>query len=168
MVAGEGGRTHVEDAGLWIARVRLIVVPFAVADLALMSRDYPSGYQEAAWITTGVFAAGAIALFFASRRYSSAAGPAGLVFDASIVGAYSTIYSFEYGSPTCWAFIFVILEAALVYGLVGVIVITTALLPFLVFVEWWRVDHFAGPGSCGPASCCRSPCLRCRVSSSAG
>jgi signal transduction histidine kinase len=26
-----------------------------------------------------------------------------------------------------------------------VIVITTALLPFLVFVEWWRVDHFAGP-----------------------
>jgi signal transduction histidine kinase len=46
---------------------------------------------------------------------------------------------------TCRAFIFVILEAALVYGLVGVIVITTALLPFLVFVEWWRVDHFAGP-----------------------
>jgi hypothetical protein len=77
MATGEGRRTHVKDAGLWIARVRLIVVLFAVADVALMSRYYPSGYEEAAWITTGVFAVGAIALFFASKRYSSAAGPAG-------------------------------------------------------------------------------------------
>jgi signal transduction histidine kinase len=68
------------------------------------------------------------------------------VFDALVIAAYATIYSFEYGSPTRWAFIFVILEAALVYGVVGVIVITAALFPFLVFVEWWRVDHFAGPG----------------------
>jgi hypothetical protein len=103
MGTGEGRRTHVEDAGLWIARVRLVVVLFAVADVALMSRDYPSGYEEAAWITTGVFAVGAIALFFASKRYSSAAGPAALVFDALIVATYSTIYSFEYGSPTRWA-----------------------------------------------------------------
>jgi signal transduction histidine kinase len=146
MATRDARRTQLEETGLWIARVRLIVVLFAVADVALIGRDYPGGYRAAAWITTGVFAAGAIALFFASKRYPSAAGPAALVFDALVIAAYATIYSFEYGSPTRWAFIFVILEAALVYGVVGVIVITAALFPFLVFVEWWRVDHFAGPG----------------------
>jgi His Kinase A (phospho-acceptor) domain/GAF domain len=146
MATSDARRTQLEETGLWIARVRLIVVLFAVADVALIGRDYPGGYKAAAWITTGVFAAGAIALFFASKRYPSAAGPAALVFDALVIAAYATIYSFEYGSPTRWAFIFVILEAALAYGIVGVIVITAALFPFLVFVEWWRVDHFAGPG----------------------
>jgi signal transduction histidine kinase len=146
MATRDARRTQLEETGLWIARVRLVVVLFALADVALIGRDYPSGYKAAAWITTGVFAAGAIALFFASKRYPSAAGPAALVFDALVIAAYATIYSFEYGSPTRWAFIFVILEAALVYGVVGVIVITAALFPFLVFVEWWRVDHFAGPG----------------------
>jgi signal transduction histidine kinase len=146
MATSDARRRQLEETGLWIARVRLIVVLFAVADVALIGRDYPGGYKAAAWITTGVFAAGAIALFFASQRYPSAAGPAALVFDALVIAAYATIYSFEYGSPTRWAFIFVILEAALVYGVVGVIVITAALFPFLVFVEWWRVDHFAGPG----------------------
>jgi hypothetical protein len=27
-----------------------------------------------------------------------------------------------------------------------VIVISAGLFPILVFVEWWRLDHFAGPG----------------------
>lgn len=168
MATGDARRTHVEETGLWIARVRLIVVLFAVADVALIARDYPGGYKAAAWITTGVFAAGAMALFFASRRYPSAVGPGGLVFDALIVAAYATIYSFEYGSPTRWAFIFVILEAALVYEVVGVIVLTASLFPFLVFVEWWRVDHFANPGFLWARVVCRSACLRCPVSSSGG
>src|SRR5262245_42019302 len=139
-------RRQVEEAGLWIARVRLVVVLFAAIGVGLKHGDFPSGYGAAAWITTGVFATGALALFFAAKRHLAVARPAALVFDTAVVVPYSTIFSFEYGSPVHWALIFVVLEAALVYGIAGVVVIDVALFPILVFLEWWRDDHFAGPG----------------------
>jgi signal transduction histidine kinase len=146
MATGDPRRTQVEEAGLWIACVRLVVVLFAAIGVGLKHGDFPSGYEAAAWITTGVFAAGALALFFAAKRHLPIARPAALVFDTVVVVAYSTIFSFEYASPVHWALIFVVLEAALVYGIAGVVVIDAALLPILVFLEWWRDDHFAGPG----------------------
>src|SRR5204862_6783732 len=70
-----------------------------------------------------------------------------LVFDACVIAAFATIYSFEYGSPTRWALIFVVTEAALRYGLIGALLLPVALFSFLVFAEWWRVHHFhEGPG----------------------
>ena len=130
---------------LWIARVRLAAVLFAVVEVGLLTRDYPEGYEAAAWIVTAVFAIGAAALFFASRRYAPAVAPVALVFDACVIAAFSTLYSYEYGSPTRWALILVVVEAALVYGLVGAIAMSIGLIPFLAFVEWWRADRFGGP-----------------------
>jgi hypothetical protein len=145
-------------------------VLFAVADVcAHTAATTPAGTERPPGITTGVFAAGAIALFFASKRYPSAAGPAALVFDALVIAAYATIYSFEYGSPTRWAFIFVILEAALVYGVVGGDRHHGGALPVS------RLRRVVASGSfrrarlsVGPRSWCRSACLRFPASSSGG
>src|SRR5207302_3949806 len=109
---------------------------------------YPSGYEAYAWITTAAFGVGAMLLFAASRRFDPhVVGVLALVFDAGVIGAYALIYSYEYGSPTRWAMIFVVVEAALRYGLLGAVVVPVALFPFLVFAEWWRAHHFhSGPG----------------------
>jgi signal transduction histidine kinase len=65
--------------------------------------------------------------------------------DACIVGAFATIYSYEYGSPTRWALIFVVIEAALRFALIGAVALPIVTFPFLVFVEWWRTYAFGGP-----------------------
>jgi signal transduction histidine kinase len=95
-----------------------------------------------------VFGVGSLLLFVASRRADPrVVGFVALVFDACVIAAFATIYSFEYGSPTRWALIFVITEAALRYGLIGALLLPVALFPYLVFAEWWRVHHFHdGPG----------------------
>jgi signal transduction histidine kinase len=144
----EGERlARLRELELWIARVRLGAVLFGVLEVGLLSTGYPSGYETYAWITTAVFGTGALVLFAASRRFDPRlVGVLALSFDAVVVGAYALIYSYEYGSPTRWALIFVVVEAALRYGVFGAIALPVALFPFLVFAEWWRVHHFHGPG----------------------
>jgi signal transduction histidine kinase len=131
----------------WIARVRLAAVVFAVLEVGLFSEHYPAGYELLAWIATGVFALGAVGFFVVSKNaYVPAVGVVALVFDTCVVAAYATLYSYEYGSPTRWALMFVVVEGALRYGLLGATAVSLAVLPFLVFVEWWRVHEFGGPG----------------------
>ena len=79
-------------------------------------------------------------------RLLPAVGLAALIFDASAIAAFALIYSYEYGSPTRWALIFVVVEGALRYGLIGATAVSIALFPFLVLAEWWRSNHFGGPG----------------------
>jgi signal transduction histidine kinase len=139
---------HLREIEVWIARVRLGAVLFAVLEVGLLSKGYPPGYEDYAWLTTAVFGVGSLLLFVASRRADPrVVGFVALVFDACVIAAFATIYSFEYGSPTRWALIFVITEAALRYGLIGALLLPVALFPYLVFAEWWRVHHFRdGPG----------------------
>jgi signal transduction histidine kinase len=139
---------HLREIEVWIARVRLGAVVFAVLEVGLLSKGYPPGYEGYAWLTTAVFGVGSLLLFVASRRADPrVVGFVALVFDACVIAAFATIYSFEYGSPTRWALIFVVTEAALRYGLIGALLVPVALFPFLVFAEWWRVHHFHdGPG----------------------
>ena len=138
----------LREVELWIARIRLGAVLFAVAEVGLLSTGYPSGYEVYAWFVTAGFAVGAILIFAGSRRYDPRGiGLIALVFDAVVICAYATIYSYEYGSPTRWALIFVVVEAALRYGLFGAVALPLVFFPFLVFAEWWREHHFrSGPG----------------------
>jgi signal transduction histidine kinase len=139
-------RGRRRDVERWIASVRLAAIVFAVLEVGLFSHGYPSGYETAAWATVGAFAVGAVALWLLSHRaYSPAVGLLALTFDTFAVAAFATIYSYEYGSPTRWALIFVVIEAALRYRLLGAASLSIALFPFLVFVEWWRADQFEGP-----------------------
>ena len=141
-------RARLREVEVWIARIRLGAVLFGVLEVGLLSEGYPPGYETYAWITTAVFAAGALLLFAGSTRFDPrVVGVAALVFDTCVIAAFATIYSFEYGSPTRWALMFAVTEAALRYGLLGAVVLPLLLFPFLVFAEWWRVHHFHdGPG----------------------
>jgi hypothetical protein len=134
---------RMREMEVWIARVRLVAVLFGVLEVGLLSEHYPPRYEDYAWLTTAVFAVGAILLFVASKRLDPrVVGIVALVFDTCVIAAYATIYSFEYGSPTRWALIFVVVEAALRYGLLGAVLLPVVLFPYLVFNEWWRVHHF--------------------------
>jgi signal transduction histidine kinase len=137
----------LREVEIWIAWVRLGAIAFATLEVGLFSPDYPSGYEPWAWLTTGVFAAGAVVIFVVSRRaYSPAVGIAALVFDGWVIAGYSTIYAYEYGNPVRWALIVVVIEGALRYALIGGIAVPIAAFPFLVFIEWWRKHEFGGPG----------------------
>jgi signal transduction histidine kinase len=137
---------RAREIEVWIARVRLLAVLFAVLEVGLLTATYPDGYEPVAWIATGVFAAGAVVFFFVSKRaFVPAVGLAALIFDASVIAAFALLYSYEYGSPTRWALIFVVVEGALRYGLVGATAVSAGLFPFLVLAEWWRSNHFGGP-----------------------
>jgi len=134
----------------WIAWVRVAAVVFAVLEVGLLTERYPPGYETAAWIATAVFAVGAAAILAATRLSSPRVvvplGAAALIFDALLIATFATIYSYEYGSPTRWGLIFVVVEGALRYGLIGGILVPLALAPYLWFAEHWRATRFGPPG----------------------
>jgi signal transduction histidine kinase len=133
----------------WLASVRLGGVVFAVVEVGALSTGYPPRYQNAAWLVVAVFAIGAALIFAASRRAPEhslvALGIVSLAFDIAVISAFAVIYSYEYGSPTRWALMFVVLEAALRYGLLGSAVVPLVLLPILALAEWWRAHKFGPP-----------------------
>ena len=122
---------------------------FAVLEVGIFSTGYPPGYEFAAWIITAVFAVGSVLIFAAARKASDRAlvplGFAALGFDLAVISSYAILYSYEYGSPTRWALMFVVVEAALRYGLLGSAFVSVALLPILTLAEWWRAHRFGPP-----------------------
>jgi signal transduction histidine kinase len=133
----------------WIAWVRLGGVVFAVLEIGLLTSGFPPGYEAAAWTVTAIFAAGAFAIFFAAERVPDERLPvfglAALAFDTAVICAYSITGSWEYGSPTRFALVLAVAEAALRYGRRGGVALPVALVPFLAYAEWWRADHFGPP-----------------------
>src|SRR4051794_3755078 len=133
----------MREIEVWIARVRLCAVVFSVIEVGILSEGYPAGYERFAWYAVGAFAIGAFALFVGSGRFDPRyVGVVALAFDTCVIATFAIIYSYEYGSPTRWALMFVVVEAALRYGLLGACLLPLALFPFLIFAEWWRVHHF--------------------------
>jgi signal transduction histidine kinase len=132
----------------WLSWARGAGLVFATLEITMSSQHFPPGYAAAAWAVTGVLAVGTVLLFVLARTESAVLGPGlgltALVFDAAVVAAFSTIFSYEYGSQVRWALILVVIEGALRYGLLGGIVTPLLLIPFLFFDEWWR-SHYFGP-----------------------
>ncbi|HZB22463.1 MAG TPA: ATP-binding protein [Gaiellaceae bacterium] len=140
---------RLREAEKWIAWVRVGAVLFAALEVGLFTEYHPEGYEVWAWGLTATFGAGAFALLALSRNDAVAArrsfGLFALIFDAAIIAGFAWLYSFEYGSPTRWALIFAVVEAALRFALLGAVVTTLMLLPFLAAVEWWRAREFGPP-----------------------
>jgi K+-sensing histidine kinase KdpD len=117
--------------------------------VTLFSKAYPPGYEHSAWILTAVFAVGSGLIFAAARSAPDHAlarlGLAALLFDLVIVSSYAILFTYEYGSPTRWALVFVVVEGALRYGFLGSALIAVAVLPILALAEWWRADRFGPP-----------------------
>ena len=132
----------------WIAVIRLIVVSWALVEVALVTDSSSEGYQTAAWVVTGCLAAGALVFLAVSRlavprRYQRTVCFAGLLFDTAVIWSYALVFTFESGAPTIRALLFFpVLEAALRYGLVGGVALPVVQVPMLVAIEWWRSDHF--------------------------
>ncbi|HEX2045526.1 MAG TPA: ATP-binding protein [Gaiellaceae bacterium] len=144
----ELARLHSTE--VWIAWVRALAVPWAIAEVAVISHDYPPGYKTWAWAATGVLAAGALLFFVLARRelprrQRVRVGFAALTFDTAIIYAYVFVYVFETGTPTLGLLYLAVIEAALRYGLAGGIVLPLATLPLLVLAEWWRAEEFPPP-----------------------
>jgi signal transduction histidine kinase len=134
----------------WVAWVRVGGLVFAIFEVGIFTTTYAPRYEAAAWATTGFFALGTLLLFALARRgnprLAHVVSASALLFDTAIVGAYAAIFAYEYGSPSRWTMIIVVVEAGLRYGLLGGIGLPVLLIPFFVFIEWWRHRQFGGPG----------------------
>jgi signal transduction histidine kinase len=129
----------------WIAWIRLGAIPFAAFQVAI-STGYPDNYRAAAWIVTGVFAAGAVALFLLARRplneqVLARFGLAAMLFDFAVLSAYVIVYSFERGTPIRQLLALAVIEAAVRYGIAGAVICAVATAPVLVGFEWLRKEH---------------------------
>jgi signal transduction histidine kinase len=138
---------HLREVERWIGWIRLAGVPFAIFQVAIAS-GYPPDYEFWAWITTALFAAGAIALFWLSRRdwqrpAQQRLGLAALTFDFAVVSAYVLVYSFELASPIRQIMFLPLVEAALRYGITGALALTAASAPVMAIFEWLREHRYA-------------------------
>jgi signal transduction histidine kinase len=134
--------TRLRAIERWVGWIRVGGVPFAIFQVSI-GIGYPPGYQRWAWVTTGLFAAGALLLFWLSRQdwerpVQRALGLVALAFDFAVVSAYVLVYSFEQGSPVREVMFLPLVEAALRYGIVGALAFTAASAPVLAVFEWLR------------------------------
>jgi signal transduction histidine kinase len=140
---GELGRLRAVER--WVGWIRLVAVPFAIFQVAI-SR-YPGGsYEVWAWVTTGIFAVGALILFRLGRRdwtlgAQHRLGLAALGFDFAVVSAYVLIFNFEDASPIRQVMFLPLIEAALRYGIWGALVVVAASAPVMAVFEWLRQRH---------------------------
>jgi signal transduction histidine kinase len=141
---------RLREIETWIAWARLGGVVFAVLEVSVFTHRFPSGYLQAAWALTAVFAVGSVLLLWVARSQREEllrpAGFAAVTFDTLVIAAYGVVFSYEYGNQTRFALVFVVIEAALRYGVAGGIVLPILLIPYLWLVEWWRVREFSPPG----------------------
>jgi K+-sensing histidine kinase KdpD len=132
----------------WIAKVRLLGVPFAVVEVGLISTGYPPGYELRAWIVTAALAVGAVAVWFLARqelelRAQKLLGLAALALDTGVIGAYVVIYyAYEPDSPVRQIMMLPVVEGAVRYGVAGALVIPVVLAPFLAWGEALRSDRY--------------------------
>ena len=128
----------------WVALVRAAAVPFVFLEVAIERGNYPPGDERWAWLLAAAFAIGAF--FFLRRR--SLRAPA-LVFDWAIISGWVALYSFEPGTPVRQLLVFVVIEAALRYGVRGGVLSPLASLPALAFFEWRQADLDLHPFDAG-------------------
>ena len=89
---------RLRETERWIAWVRLVSVPFAIVEVGVLSTDYPSGYENWAWATTGLLVVAGVGFFLLSRssgvftRAPRRFGLVALAVDTTIVGAFVFIY----------------------------------------------------------------------------
>ncbi|HEX3806003.1 MAG TPA: ATP-binding protein [Gaiellaceae bacterium] len=121
----------------WIAVIRLVAVPFAVAQVVL-TKGYPPGYAAAAWTILAIFVAGSVALFAIVRDGASRAVQlAALVFDFAIVSAFTLVFVFESGTSVRQLLFLAIVTGAARFGLTGGIAVAVAALP----ITWWYEER---------------------------
>ena len=132
---------------MWTAWVRLLAVLFAALEVGLLKEDYPPGYERWAWALTALLGVGAVVLLWLAYRFQSRAsrrriGFGALVLDSVVVYGYVLVFTFEPGTPIRQLVYIPLIEAALLYGVVGAMAMSAVSAALLTFTEWWREDRF--------------------------
>jgi signal transduction histidine kinase len=128
----------------WISLVRLIALPFIVIAVAIA--HYPPGrWHTWAWITTAVFAVGAIVFFVLARsafgaRHAFWQSVAAQVFDTVIVIGYVMVFAFERGFPIQQILYLDLAAACVRFGVVGGLIIAAISTPVLAAFTKLRTD----------------------------
>ena len=140
---------RLRETDRWIAWVRLAAVPFAIVNVAFV-RHYPAGYAALGGAITAVFAVGAVALLWLSRRdwerpAQVRLGLLATAFDFAVVSAYALTYHFQVGAPLRQLLYVPLVEAALRYGITGALVVVVASVPVLAVFELLRSHRFDRP-----------------------
>jgi signal transduction histidine kinase len=135
---------------IWIACVRVLAVPFAAFEVAIVGNEHPPGYERWGWATAGALSVGAVAFLWLARRPLDrrALGRIGflaLAFDTAIVYAFVFVYTFEPSTPA-WGILYLpVIEGALRYGKEGGALVPVVVLPLVFLAEWWRAEEFGPP-----------------------
>jgi signal transduction histidine kinase len=129
-----------------ITVIRLIAVPFAIAQVAL-TVGVPHGWQVAGWVITVVLVVGAVVFALIVRRDLSerqafAVSVAGQVFDVAIVSAYVIAYSLERGTLTPEALFLPLIGGSVRFGIVGGLITAAASAPVMVAFELLHSHHY--------------------------
>ncbi len=128
----------------WISLVRVCAFPFVLG--TVVAASYPHGWALWAWVTTGVFAAGAAAFFALARstlgnEHPFAQSLAAQIFDTAIVTSYVMVFSFERGTPV-QQILYIDLAAACVrFAIPGGIVLAAVSAPIVGGFEKLRSDR---------------------------
>jgi signal transduction histidine kinase len=127
---------------LALIRLLLVVVVFAV----VAGSDIPAGYATAAWITAFVFAAVAVGLALTTRLEFSYAWRQRLrvlaiVADGAVAIALTLAFAYQREQPLRTLSLVPVLVAALRFGVVGGVVASAAVAPFIVVVEYLHAHH---------------------------
>ncbi len=128
----------------WISLVRLVAFPFVAVTVA--AARFPPGWGVWAWVTTGGFAAGALAFFALARsslgeRHAFAQSLAAQVFDTVIVTGYVLVFSFEPGTPV-QQILYIDLAAACVrFEIPGGLLLAAVSAPIMAGFEQLHVDQ---------------------------
>jgi signal transduction histidine kinase len=129
----------------WISLVRLLALPFVLA--AVIAATFPHGiWATGAWITTVVFATGAVGFFVLARsglgtRHQLAQSLAAQLFDTGVLTAYVLVFAFERGTPV-QQILYIDLAAACVrFEILGGLGLAAVSAPIVAAFEKIRTDQ---------------------------
>jgi signal transduction histidine kinase len=135
-------RRHLE---WWIAVVRLLAVPFAVLQVTL-TNGYPHHYAAVAWLLTAILAVGAVTLYvLVARGVTRTLEAVAMLFDFSIISAFTILFAFEQGTPTRQLLFLAIVAGSARFGLSGGIAVAFASVPVSAWFEERRSGYLHVP-----------------------
>lgn len=134
---------RLRDVERWISIVRLVAFPFVL--VPVVAASYPPGWDTWAWVTTGCFAAGSLALFALARsevaeRLGVGQSIVAQLFDTAVVTGYVFVFSFEAGTPV-QQILYIDLAAACVrFEILGGLLLAVASAPIVAGFVKLRSD----------------------------
>jgi signal transduction histidine kinase len=134
----------------WISALRLVAFPFVVVAVALAGYPAEGSWELGAWLTTGIYAVGSVALFVLARtaladRYPFRQSVAAQIFDTAIVTGYVMVFAFERGLPVQQILYLDLAAACVRFAIPGGLIVAAVSAPIVAAFEKLRADYLNLP-----------------------